>query len=924
MKNLRFFSNPRYAPTGMAIVILLLLIACKSNKGFLAEEKQQAKAYNKIIETSKIKSNIVFDWGIPRFASMMIPSRQSRGSDPVESAFNFIEDNKSFFRIDDPSKSFFLKRIQEDSLFSHIFLGQIIDNIPVFAGELSIHFVGKNVFQTNGMYIPKFKLNEYPRVAKITAKEAYRIAHKEDSCVNSLIITDPKLYYFNPRLIMNESEMKVNELGDKTYLVYKVNITSCEYGGKAIFVDATNGEKIFTINTSPNSGPNKDFHIKSAVKCRNWGTACGWPGAKDWFNEHGAFPGASPDAEGYSALNNLHKIYDYYYNKFHRHGWDGHDGTIWITLDADDCKDLDGNSMAGNAHFYSDCNDFVFANNMSTLDIMAHEITHGVTRNTAGLHDSYQPGALDESYSDVFGMLIDDDGDRFTIGEGSAGRERKMDFPIIDHIKKYVILPNTYAGDYGGVHLNLGITNKAAYLIFNGGNHDNFNIKGIGERKTAQLYYFVLTSLLTSNSNFSDVANSTLAAANIFSNGINPYLQPGLYGFNNNDVCSVRNAFASVGLLVPDRDCDGIIDTIDPFVDQDHDGVADEKDNCIYIANPGQNDDDGDRIGNICDDDIDGDKILNKKDNCPYKYNWDQLDKDGDGYGDICTDSDNDGIVDLYDNCRSTRNPDQSDIDGDKKGDVCDFDDLDGDGIPNIADNCPNTPNRGQLNSDGDQIGDECDNCPTVPDPGMIISAGDGIRWLVYYISQEDTDNDHIGNVCDDDDDDDTIKDDEDNCPLDWNKYQEDGDGDGIGRACDNNEPFDFSFWNDFFEKTIVVDLPKLDKTIPGFPLPGPQCRTCPIYLPSSYFFNINIEMQEKHSVVVIDDEGLVVLKSGASNSHSLKLFPTPDAYFQYKAGVTSRKNYRIIILQPEDRSNPDLLKEKIRINCSLSKLQNF
>jgi Zn-dependent metalloprotease len=156
---------------------------------------------------------------------------------------------------------------------------------------------------------------------------------------------------------------------------------------------------------------------------------------------------------------------------------------------------------------YGDGDGMVFVSFTKDPDVVAHELTHGVTQYTAGLVYYGQSGALNESMSDVFGTVIQQaiegttahDAD-WLIGNGIMGPElygealRSMKAPGTaydnyimgkdpqpDHLSRYYIGP----ADNQGVHINSGIPNKAFYLV----------AMDIGTDKAALIWYATLQRL---------------------------------------------------------------------------------------------------------------------------------------------------------------------------------------------------------------------------------------------------------------------------------------------------------------------------------------------------------------------------------------------------------------------------------------------
>jgi hypothetical protein len=175
------------------------------------------------------------------------------------------------------------------------------------------------------------------------------------------------------------------------------------------------------------------------------------------------------------------------------------------------------------------------------IDVVAHETTHEIIRDEIGLGGVLQADTINESLSDTFSALVSSNcgktnAQSWTIGEDVTinGRGlRSMSDPSLfnqpDHMSEYNSSANCY--------YNVGILNKAAFLISDGGTFSAYTIKGIGKAKLAKIYYRAITNKsLTSNATFDQFYYSIRDSA------------ADIYGVNSVEYNAVRAAFAAVGI----------------------------------------------------------------------------------------------------------------------------------------------------------------------------------------------------------------------------------------------------------------------------------------------------------------------------------------------------------------------------------------
>ena len=166
------------------------------------------------------------------------------------------------------------------------------------------------------------------------------------------------------------------------------------------------------------------------------------------------------------------------------------------------------------------------------LDVVGHEMFHGVTDMTSRLEYALQPGALNESYSDIFGAIIANQQNvdprtwQWQLGvslQPNGAPFRDMSAPALhgqpDHMRDFKVLPNTRNGDNGGVHRNSGIHNKAAFNILTA-------VRGgalvFTPTEVATCFYLAITQRLSRTSQFTDSCIAVLDSARTLFRNLTP------------------------------------------------------------------------------------------------------------------------------------------------------------------------------------------------------------------------------------------------------------------------------------------------------------------------------------------------------------------------------------------------------------------
>jgi Zn-dependent metalloprotease len=393
----------------------------------------------------------------------------------------------------------------------------------------------KDYFKTKKIFFDKSteSIDKSTFVEKIyypTKNNAIILCNKIDIYVHKPIAKRAYLYIStsNNQIIFEENRIH------ETNVVGTAVTQYC--GTKPITTDSV-APSMFHLNETGA----RDIHTLNLNNTNNYSASTEFSDADNYWNDT-----TNQDDAALDAHFGAEKTWDYYLNTFSRNSFDNngseiasyiHYGTGFVNAFWD-----------GSVMTYGD-GDGVNYGPLTSTDVVGHEITHAVTQYAAGLIYANESGALNESYSDIFGVAIDYYanpttanflmGDQFNV---NGIPFRNMSDPNATND------PDTYQGLYWDfaqeVHKNSAIQNYWYYLLCTGGsgtndNNDAYAITSITMDHASAIAYRALTVYHTPNSTYADARTYTIQSA------------IDLYGTCGIDEINVTNAWHAVGVGGP-------------------------------------------------------------------------------------------------------------------------------------------------------------------------------------------------------------------------------------------------------------------------------------------------------------------------------------------------------------------------------------
>ncbi len=453
----------------------------------------------------------------------------------------FLQNHAGLLGLEDPASELTLERSEPNGLGGrHLRFSQRFGNLPVWPATLSAHLdPAGNLTLLEGAYIPtprnlEAQLPTVPAPAAILrARASIPGGMRAEASTPELIIhapldANPRLAWrFNLNIGFTQAWTFVVDALDARILRRSNRILDAAVPGRGVDLQGTtrnlsvwqaNATHFLIDASKPMFKPGSD-PVQQPQGAITIADARNKPindlKGSDVFLITSPNPNQWDVPDGVSAAFNYSQTYDYFLARHDRNSLDGNGGNITAVVRV---GDYDNASWNGNLRLMLFGTVQPYA---GALDVVGHELTHGLTEDSANLVYENQSGALNESFSDIFGELVES----YVEGQpdwkmGTRLTRVFRDFknpgsltigglnrPYPSKMSEFVQLPNTNEGDHGGVHINSSIINHGFWLLAEG-------LPGaIGLRDAERIFFRTLTQHLQAQSQFVDARLGAIAAA---------------------------------------------------------------------------------------------------------------------------------------------------------------------------------------------------------------------------------------------------------------------------------------------------------------------------------------------------------------------------------------------------------------------------
>jgi bacillolysin len=494
---------------------------------------------------------------------------KSAGTGTYEEKFYaFLEETKPISKISNPKESFKITSVRTDDLgITHIRAIQQYKGIEVYGSESILHVDSDKERFTGSFFKTDQDILTKPGITSTAALQKTVDDIRQHTIYKELTTKEKKLLQYDAPSC---SLVLYNKDNQEYVLTWAITIRPNFIEVWKYFINASNDEIIHRFNNTNYDGPmtSSGYDLNNVLRTFDTYLAGGVYYLYDAAEEEMYNPAKQEgiiitlDANNTSTSNlnysyvtstdntwdnpsaisahcNATATYRYFLNTFGRNSINGNGGNIisFVNVTSDDGSSMENAFWNGEAAFYGNGGNY-FKPLAGALDVTAHELGHGVVSNTANLEYYGQSGAINETYADIFGSMVDRDD--WLIGEditntsfSPSGALRNMADPHNmgnqgDPYWQPKHVSEMYLGteDNAGVHINNGIGIHAYYLY----------ATAVTKDKAEKVLYRALTEYLTKTSQFIDFRIAVKQAAS------------DLYGASSQEVIKAGEAFDAVGI----------------------------------------------------------------------------------------------------------------------------------------------------------------------------------------------------------------------------------------------------------------------------------------------------------------------------------------------------------------------------------------